>query len=375
MQHFRVKTDIRYGFGALASLDELAGQRVLVVTDGFLANSPLMATIRQALGGATVEVYDRVTANPDTATVASGIVVFQRFKPHAVVAVGGGSPIDAAKAIVTLAEAEADGAPSFIVIPTTSGSGSEATSYAVISDPASQSKVPLTSESMLPDIAILDPECVRTAPPKLTADAGLDAVSHAVEAYVANDHSDFSDAFAEKALQLLCRWLPVAYKQPDDLAARERVHNAATMAGMAFNNAGLGIVHSLSHAIGGLFPVPHGRLNAMILPHVIAFNAGPLGWGPATLTPCALRYAHLGLMVDVKATTPRGRVLGLIEDCRKLAARLDMPTTMSGAGIAKAEFQRALPRLAEAALHDRCTAGNPVAVGVHDLEAILTKIA
>jgi alcohol dehydrogenase class IV len=384
MHQFRVETDIRYGHDSLASLGELAGRRVLVVTDGFMATTPLMGRIRHELREATVHVFDQVTANPDTATVVAGLKVFLEFRPDVLVALGGGSPIDAAKAIWALgrgpgaggAQPAAGGAGNrFFVIPTTSGSGSEVTSYAVISDHASQSKVPLTSDDMLPDVAILDPECVRTAPGKLTADSGMDAVSHAIEAYVAVGHSDFSDAFAEKSLQLLCRHLAVAYERPDDLEARERVHNAATMAGLAFNNAGLGIVHSISHAIGGMFPVAHGRLNSMILPHVIEFNAGPLGFGPATLTPVGRRYAHLGLMVDVRATTPRGRVLGLIEDCKKLAARLKMPVTLSQAGLKKDEVLRALPQLAHAALHDRCTAGNPVPVDGHDIEAILLKIA
>jgi alcohol dehydrogenase class IV len=379
MHQFRVETDIRYGHDSLTSLGELAGRRVLIVTDGFMATTGLMGRIRHELREATVQVFDQVTANPDTDTVVAGLRVFLQFRPDVLVALGGGSPIDAAKAIWALGRGVPglDPGPGnrFFVIPTTSGSGSEGTSYAVISDHATQSKVPLASDDMLPDVAILDPECVKTAPGKLTADSGMDAVSHAIEAYVAVGHSDFSDAFAEKSLQLLCRHLPTAYERPDDLDARERVHNAATMAGLAFNNAGLGIVHSISHAIGGMFPLPHGRLNAMILPHVIEFNAGPLGFGPATLTPVGRRYAHLGLMVDVRATTPRGRVLGLIEDCKKLAARLKMPVTLSQAGLKKDEVLRALPHLAHAALHDRCTAGNPVPVDVHDIEAILLKIA
>jgi alcohol dehydrogenase class IV len=203
----------------------------------------------------------------------------------------------------------------------------------------------------------------------------MDAVSHAIEAYVAVDHSDFSDAFAEKALQLLCRHLPDAYDRPGDLDARERVHNASCMAGLAFDNAGLGLVHSLSHAIGGVFPLPHGRLNAMLLPHVIAYNAGPLGFGPDGLTPTGRRYAHLGLVVDVRATTPRGRVLGLIDDCRRLAAHLHVPGHLSEAGVHKDEFRRAIPQLAEAALHDRCTAGNPIPVDIPALITLLGKVA
>jgi alcohol dehydrogenase class IV len=335
-----------------------------------------MALVRRELSQAQVTVFDQVSPNPDVQTVVAGLEQHAAAQPEAIVAVGGGSSIDAAKAIHALASRQGAALRSgFIVIPTTSGSGSEGTSYAVISDHSTQAKIPLTSPDMVPNVAILDPEAVRTAPPKLTADSGMDAVSHAIEAYVAVGHSDFSDAFAEKALQLLCVNLPVVFENPDDLPARERVHNAACMAGLAFENAGLGVVHAISHAIGGVFPMAHGRLNSMILPHVIAFNAGPLGFGPGTLTPTARRYAHLGLMVDVKAATPRGRVLGLIEDCRKLAARLKMPVRLSDAGIAKDDFAKAVPKLAEAALNDRCTAGNPVPATARDIEAILLKIA
>jgi alcohol dehydrogenase class IV len=376
MRQFRVATDIRYGHDSLSSLRQLAGQRVLIVTDGFMTRTKVMELVLRELGQAEVAVFDQVSPNPDVDTVVAGLESYAAFRPDAIVALGGGSPIDAAKAIHSIALRQgAELRAGFIVIPTTSGSGSEGTSYAVISDHASQSKIPLTSDDMIPNVAILDPEAVRTAPPKLTADSGMDAVSHAIEAYVAVGHSDFSDAFAEKALQLLCVNLPVAYESPDNLQARERVHNAACMAGLAFENAGLGVVHSISHAIGGVFPMAHGRLNSMLLPHVIEFNAGALGFGPGSLTPVGRRYAHLGLMVDVKATTPRGRVLGLIEDCRKLSSRLKMPIRLSDAGISKDEFLRAVPKLAHAALNDRCTVGNPVPVDVHDLEAILMKIA
>jgi alcohol dehydrogenase class IV len=376
MQQFQVETDIRYGSDALTSLRDLAGRRVLVVTDRFLVETPVMARVREELRQATVIVFSDVAANPDVNTVAAGLETYLQADPEALVALGGGSAIDTAKAISSLARQHGDQLPGgFSVIPTTSGSGSEVTSYAVISDHATRSKVPMTSPDMKPDIALLDPEAGRTAPPRLTADAGMDAVSHAIEAYVAVGHSDFSDAFAEKALQLLCRHLPRAYDQPDDLNARERVHNASCMAGLAFDNAGLGIVHSLSHAIGGAFPVAHGRLNALLLPHVIAFNAGQLGFGPDGLTEVGRRYAHLGLVVDVKATTPRGRVLGLIEDCRRLAAHLKLPTTVSATGVDRTEYRTAIPELAEAALRDSCTAGNPVPVTTQDLTRLLEQVA
>ena len=375
MQRFRVATTIYYGPDSLERLAELNGRRVLLITDAFMATTPVMARIREILSGATLTVFDRVEPNPSTDLLAEGLRCFAEVRPQAVVALGGGSPIDTAKAVHKLAREQGDvEATECIVIPTTSGSGSEVTSFAVITDHA-HLKHPLSSEDMLPHIAILDPATVRTAPAKITADTGMDACSHAIEAYVATGASDFSDAMAEKAANLIFEWLPRAYANGDDLAARERMHNASCMAGLAFENAGLGIVHSLSHALGGTFGAPHGRLNALFLPHVLEFNAGPLGFGPAGLSPVAQRYARLGVQVGVHASTDRARVIGLFEAVRKLNTTLGMPKRVAELGIDRAAFLKAVPTLAHTALGDFCTAGNPVPVDVPALEKLLLKVA
>ena len=307
MQRFRVATTIYYGPDSLALLKDLAGRRVLVVTDAFMATTEVMGQVRQMLGGAEVRVFDRVEPNPSIDLISSGFKVLLDFEPEAIVALGGGSPIDTAKAVYKIAiEQGRRPAQGFIVIPTTSGSGSEVTSFAVVSDLKNHTKLPLTSEDMLPDVAILDPEAVRTAPAKVTADTGMDACSHALEAYVAKGASDFSDAVAEKAASLIFEWLPRAYADGADLEARERLHNASCLAGLAFENAGLGIVHSLSHALGGTFGAPHGRLNAMLMPHVLEFNCGPIGFGPGGLSPVS--YTHLD--VYKRQEEPSGRPVG-----------------------------------------------------------------
>ncbi len=209
MHSFRLATTLRHGPDAIASLSELNDRRVLIVTDAFMATTDLMADVRAALSTAQVEVFDRVPPNPDTDVVTEGMRAFGSFLPDAIVALGGGSPIDAAKTISKLAREQGnDLTGGFWVIPTTSGSGSEVTSYAVITDPHNHAKLALTSPDMIPDVAILDPEAVRTAPPKLTADAGMDAASHTIEAYVARDSNDFSDALAEKSLRMIFEYLP-----------------------------------------------------------------------------------------------------------------------------------------------------------------------
>jgi 1-propanol dehydrogenase len=371
---FQLTTTLCYGPDSLQALSFLAGKRVLIVTDAFMASTPLMQQVRDQLGSATVEVFDQVRPNPDVPTISAGLKAYLALDPDAIVALGGGSPIDTAKAVHKLALEKGhplkDG---LVVIPTTSGTGSEVTSFAVVTDDQHR-KLPLNSPDMLPSLAILDPEAVRTAPPKLTADSGMDAVSHAIEAYVAIEHNDFSDALAEKALRMMFDSLPRAYTHGDDMAAREAQHTAATMAGIAFQNAGLGIVHGISHSIGGTFPVAHGRLNGMLLPHVMAFNAGEMGFRPGQMSPVAHRYAELARMMCLTATSERNYVLTLIREIEQLRDALDMPTRMTEAGIEPAQFVAAIPDLAIAASKDFCTSGNPVPVSVADATELLRKI-
>lgn len=375
MHRFQLTTTLCYGPDALTALNELAGRRVLLVTDAFLAASELMTEVRAQLRDATVEVFDSVRPNPDIGAVTEGLRSFLGFLPDAIVALGGGSPIDTAKAVRKLALEQGHQLPAgLVVIPTTSGSGSEVTSFAVVTDAESHAKLPLTSVDMLPEIAILDPAAVLTAPPRLTADSGMDAVSHAIEAYVATGANVFSDALAEKALRLADAALVRCFTDGADAAAREQQHAAATMAGIAFQNAGLGIVHGLSHAIGGTFKVAHGRLNGILLPHVIVFNAGSLGMRPQELTDVARRYAALAAALGLQASNERNRVLALSGWVERLRRSLDMPATVIAAGVDRAEFLAAVPALAHTALGDFCTTGNPVAVTEADLAGILRRL-
>lgn len=375
MKRFRLATTLACGPDALGELSQLDGLRVLIVTDAFMATTELMDRVKTHLGTATVSVFDQVQPNPDVHAVAAGLAAFIDFNPDALVALGGGSPIDTAKAVRRIALEQGHGlSGGFYVIPTTSGTGSEVSSFAVVTDPERDVKVPLSSAEMVADVAILDPDAVRTCPPRLTADSGMDAVSHAVEAYVARDHNDISDALAEKALRLSRAHLVTTYRDGDDLEARAHQQNAASMAGAAFENAGLGIVHGLSHSIGGSFHVAHGRLNGILMPAVISFNAGELDFGAASLSPTAERYAQLAEAAGVSATTRRGLVLGLIELIRQVRHDLEMPATVTEAGVDRAEFRAAIPRLARLALKDFCTSGNPREASAKDLEGLLSAV-
>ncbi|AQX16856.1 hypothetical protein BCR15_07340 [Tessaracoccus lapidicaptus] len=364
MGEFGLGPTLLHGAGALDALSQFAGERVLVVTDTGIAGTPTLGIVREHLAGAEITVFDGVTPDPSTTVVAEGLAAYYAAGPHAVVAVGGGSVIDAAKAMHLIATQQGRGAPwGLAVVPTTSGSGSEVTSVAVVTDEVNQVKIPLIDQRLMPRLAILDPVAVRGCPPRVSMDAGMDALTHAVEAYVATGASDFSDAFAEKAVQLIRTWLPVVHRDPGNLEARERMHNAATLAAVAFENAGLGLTHSLAHAIGGHFHVAHGRLNSVLLPHVIGFNAGDAA--------AAERYYQLALDSGLDPAGRRSGATKLRSAVQRLAGQVEMPHTLTEAGVDPVEFHRAVDTLAAQALADGCTPFNPVCPTQRDLRALL----
>lgn len=356
MNSFSVRTKIMEGGG----LETLAPKlhKVFIVTDGFMASSGKVSYITEKLdrAGAEYRVFDQVKADPDIGTVTKGVDMIQEFHPDAVIAFGGGSPIDAAKAIVFFAAKTCDMRECmFIAVPTTSGTGSEVSKFAVITDPEKEVKYPLVEDSLLPDVAILDAELTVSVPPSVTADTGIDVFTHAVEALVSTAATDFSDAAAEKAIKLVRRHLMTAYHQPGDMAARQGMHNASCLAGVAFSNSGLGLNHGMAHALGARFHIPHGRANGILLPYVMSFNAGC----SESLTPVAKRYAKIARLLGLEATSVRQSALNLIRTARRYVEQLNIPSSIQTAGVDKAEFEAEAEAMAEAALADRCTATNP----------------
>lgn len=374
MTRFRIATTIHQGADSLSRLEELGARRVLLVTDPALVGSPAMQRILHHLSGVDIAVFDSVLPDPSVAQISDGLASCMSHAPDTIIALGGGSSLDTAKAIYKLALEQGSGPSHGVVaIPSTSGSGSEVTAFAVITSEGR--KVVLVSDDMAPTMAILDPEVTRTLPPSITADTGMDAITHALEAYVSKKSSDFSDAFAEKAAQLAFQNLEKAVLQGHDLIARERMHNAATMAAMAFDNSGLGITHSLSHALGARFHQPHGRLNAVLLPTVMEYNAGPVSYGEHGISAVAQRYAHVAHLLGLEAASRRNLALSLCAELRRLRRTVGIPDTLSGMGVDAKELRGCTRELAEAAIQDACTSTNPVEPTVEDLCSILRAVA
>lgn len=357
MDKFDLHTKIFIGS---ASFDKMLEQRrrVFIVTDKFMHESGRVSYLTDKIKaeGAKWEIFSDVTPDPDIETVTAGVAKILEFQPDTVIALGGGSPIDAAKAIVYFAAKQIDlrDCP-FVAVPTTSGTGSEVSKFAVITDRARGIKYPLIDDTLLPDYAVLDAELTCSVPPKVTADTGLDVLTHAIEAFVCTEANAFTDALAEKSVKLVDHYLLLAYKEPDNREARQGMHNASCLAGAAFSNAGLGLCHSMAHAMGAQFHIPHGRANAILLPVVMSFNAGC----ETTLTPVATRYAELASLIGMGATSMRQSALNLIHMVRRLQQRMGVPQCIKDAGVSAEDFEAALDTMADAALADRCTATNP----------------
>ena len=363
MEQFAVKPVITFGGGALAALEELPGEKVLVVTDSFLAESGLLDMALAHLKGRRVEVFRQVVPAPPLDLVAKGARARADVGPRTVVAFGGGSPMDCAKAMLYFGKKlGAPGEITFAAVPTTAGTGSEVTSFAVLTDPVRGIKYPLVDDGLLPDQAILDPALLAGVPPAVTADTGMDVLTHAAEAYAAKGASPYSDALAEKAFTLAWENLRPAWESQGESRAKRQMLLASNLAGLAFNAAGLGLCHSLAHALGGRFHVPHGRLNALIFPHVLTYNAA----GRET----AAKYAHLAGLCGL-APTPRALSAGW----SRLRARLGLPDRLAACGVEAKKLHAALDELAAAALGDLCAPSNPRRPSAEDVRALLKELA
>lgn len=393
MLWFRVPPKIYFKYGSLpVALRELAGkQRAFIVTDKPLFDLGIVDKVTAVLEeiGVKYDIFHDVEPDPTLSNVNKGLALLRSYQPDVIIAIGGGSPMDAAKVMWLMYEhpdVEFEGLamrfmdirkrvyelPSLgqkammVAIPTTSGTGSEVTPFAVVTDDRVGVKYPLADYALTPNIAIADPELVQNMPKKLTAYGGIDALTHALESYVSVMASDFTDGLALQAINLLFKYLPSAYKKgANDPEAREKVHYAATIAGMAFANAFLGICHSMAHKLGATFHVPHGLANALIISHVIRYNATDIPFKQAIFPqykyPHAKeRYAQIADYLHLGGSTPDEKVERLVSAIEHLKHQLDIPSTIKEAlGNEDKQFYAQLEDMAEQAFDDQCTGANP----------------
>lgn len=352
-----------FGDGALSHLETIRGSRMTIVTDATLLRLGYVDRVRAALEpvGMQVSVYAEVEPDPSLDSVRRGADAMLEFRPDWILALGGGSVMDAAKAMWVLYE-RPDLQPDainpietlglrqkarLIAVPTTAGTGSEATWAVVLTDPAERRKLGLGNREDLPDLAILDPEMVMQLPARLTADTGLDALVHAIEGYTTTFHNDFSDGLCMRAAQLIFAYLPRAYHHGSDVEARTHLQNAAAIAGMGFGNSMAGLAHGLGHALGGVFQVPHGRAVALFLPYTIEYCLGG--------EPGSTRYMGLARCLDLPAGSEAEAGRALVQAFRQLSEQVAQPCTLRACGIDAADFEREIEVLVDNALNDSQT--------------------
>lgn len=375
MQSFNIKPTIYFGQGALGKLGEITSEKVLIITDPFMVKSGGINKITDNIISKNIVVFSEIVPDPPIELVVKGIEEITKVMPDVLIALGGGSAIDAAKAIMDFSKKIVSlNDMKFIAIPTTSGTGSEVTAFSVITDNQKGVKYPLVSDTLLPDIAILDPELVKTVPDFITADTGMDVITHALEAYVSTNATDFSDALAEKALILSFKYLIKAYKNGNDMEAREKMHNASCLAGIAFNSASLGINHSIAHVLGGRFHVPHGRTNAILLPHIIEYNANIIGYDNKDLSSAAKKYHNIAKLLGLPANNVRMGVKNLINEIKSLEKAMKMPLTLKETGLDLNKLKGEREELAEVALGDACTITNPRVPTKDDIVRLIERI-
>jgi acetaldehyde dehydrogenase / alcohol dehydrogenase len=390
-QWFKVPPQIFFEKNSIQCLAGLPGltRAFIVASPSSLRNGNLdkvLYQLKKHPASVQYEVFTEVEPEPSLETIQSGAAGMQKFQPDVIIALGGGSVIDAAKGMWLYYEhPDTDfealrqkffdpskrvvkyprlrSKAKLVAIPTTSGTGSEVTAFTVISDKKANIKYPLADFEMTPDVAIVDPQFVMTVPKHITADTGMDVLTHAIESYVSVLANDFTDGPALKAIQLVFKHLPLAYHDGSNELAREKMHNASTIAGMAFGNSFLGINHSLAHAIGAEFNIPHGRVNAILLPHVIRYNAAKpnkfMTFSKYGHFIADERYAEIASLLGLPARTAEEGVESLIQAIASLAREIDMPLSIAACGVEQADFEAKIEVLAEQAFDDQDTIANP----------------
>ena len=404
MQWFKIPEKIYFEAGSIQYLEKMPDiERAFIVTDEGMEKlgyvDKVLYHLRKRERHVHCEIFSEVESDPSFETVNKGLELMRNFKPDVIIALGGGSPIDAAKGMWLFYEhpdADPEGLKlkfmdirkrtykfpklgiktKMVAIPTTSGTGSEVTSFAVLTDKVNNKKYPLADYELTPNVAIIDPNLVLSLPKKVTADTGMDVLTHSLEAYVSNMASDYTDGLAEKAVELVINYLPKAYTDgANDKLAREKMHNASTIAGMAFTNAFLGVCHSLAHKIGAEFHLAHGRINAILLPYVIRYNSSEptkfVSFPKYEYFIADQKYAQMAKKVGLKADTVEEGINSLIAKVKELNEFLGIPKSFKEAGIDEAEFLAKADMLADRAFEDQCTTANPRVPLVTELKQIL----
>ena len=376
MKTFGMKTVIHFGDNALDRLREIPYKRVLIITDPFVVQSKMIDLITEPLakGGIEYDIFSNVVPDAPVDKIADGVKKFLSYQPEAVIAVGGGSAIDSSKAIREFAlKINNYGKVGLIAVPTTSGTGSEVTSFAVVNDTEAKVKYPLVSPDLTADEAILDAELVKSVPPAITADTGMDVFTHALESYVSTGHNEFSAALAEKAMEICGVFLLRAYLDGSDMHARQKMHVASCLAGLSFNTAGLGITHSMAHQLGAQFHIPHGRANAMLLPHIVEFNANINK--RSRYLPAVERYASVAHILGLSNYNQVMSVRSLVNWIQFMQKEMNIPMTIQEIGtISPDEYFGAIDKMADAALADACTPSNPRTPTKEDIMKIYKKL-
>lgn len=380
--------------------------KVMIVTDRGMYNLGYVKKVEDVLNGrrnkVDLELFFDVESDPSFETVEKGLELMRNFQPDTIIALGGGSPMDAAKVMWLLYEnpevnfddikqkfmdirkrafrfPELGKKASLVCIPTTSGTGSEVTPFSVITDKKENKKYPLTDYALTPTVAIVDPEFVMGLPASIAADTGIDVLTHAIEAYVSILASDFTDGWAKQAVKLVFDYLELSVKEgANHPIAREKMHNASTIAGMAFANAFLGMNHSLAHKIGGEFHIPHGRTNGILLPHVIRYN-GTIPtklniWPKIENYKADVKYMELAQLIGLNPKTPEEGVQMFADACEELCQKIGIASNVKSQGIDKQAWDEAIHRMAMNAYEDQCTPANPRMPMVKDMEEILKTI-
>ena len=403
MQWFKVPEKIYFEAGSIAYLEKMPDiERAFIVTDEGMVKlgyvDKILYHLRNRHKYVHSEIFSEVESDPSFDTIMKGVTAMKNFKPDVIIALGGGSPIDAAKGMWLFYEhpdADVEGLKlkfmdirkrtykfpklgekcKMVAIPTTSGTGSEVTSFAVITDKEKDKKYPLADYELTPDVAIVDPDLVMSLPKSVTADTGMDVLTHALEAYVSNMASDYTDGLAEKAVELVLENLELAYKDGSNKLAREKMHNASTIAGMAFTNAFLGVCHSMAHKIGAEFHLPHGRINAILLPYVIKYNSSKpskfVSFPKYEYFIADKKYYAIAKKVGLQANSVEEGINSLIEKVKSMNENMGIPKSFKDAGIDENEFLSKVDILADRAFEDQCTTANPRVPLVSEIKEML----